>query len=151
MTVFQIWSSKWRHKMQTNVFQTMLVIIYWDFLTLYQIFLSPQVKGIVNISNKHFIYNFYQELPNILRLRILGKWNMLRRSQIFIDLDSSAQSSIKNENFVHRSEKLFKNWSLTFLVEHYFTLGLKFVSYILARIASGKRTLLLTCLRPPQN
>ena len=73
---------------------------------LYEIFLSPQVKGIVNISNKHVTYNLYQELPNILRLRILGKWNMLRRSQMFIDLDSSAQSSTKNENFVHRSEKL---------------------------------------------
>ena len=38
----------------------------------YQIFLSPQVRGIVNISNKHGKYEFPDELPNDLRLKILG-------------------------------------------------------------------------------
>ena len=47
---------------------TILVIIFWDILMFYQIFLSPQVKRIVIISNKNDIY----ELPNDLRLRILG-------------------------------------------------------------------------------
>ena len=35
-----------------------------------EIFLSPQVKQIVIISNKLGIY----ELPNDLRLKILGNW-----------------------------------------------------------------------------
>ena len=40
----------------------------------YQIFHSPQVKGIVIISNKHgSIYELPHELPNDLRLNILGK------------------------------------------------------------------------------
>ena len=38
----------------------------------YEIFLSPQVKQIVIISNKHGIYELPQELPNDLRLRKLG-------------------------------------------------------------------------------
>ena len=43
---------------------TILVIIFWDFLMFYQIFLLPQVKRIVIISNKHGMY----ELSNELRL-----------------------------------------------------------------------------------
>ena len=39
----------------------------------YQIFLSPQVKRIVIISNKHGIYELPQELLNDLRLRKLEK------------------------------------------------------------------------------
>ena len=38
----------------------------------FQIFLSPQVKRIVSISNKHGIYELLHELPNNLRLTILG-------------------------------------------------------------------------------
>ena len=44
-------------------------IVFEDFLILYQNFFSPQVKRSVIISNKHGLY----ELPNDLRLRILGK------------------------------------------------------------------------------
>ena len=38
-----------------------------------QVFLSPQVKQSVVISNKHGIYKVPHELPNDLRLKILGK------------------------------------------------------------------------------
>ena len=41
-------------------------------LMFYQIFLSPQVKRIVIISNKLGIYELPHELSNDLRLRILG-------------------------------------------------------------------------------
>ena len=37
----------------------------------YQIFLLPQVKQILIISNKHGIYELPHELPNDLRLRKL--------------------------------------------------------------------------------
>ena len=37
-----------------------------------QIFVSPQVKPCMIISNKHGIYEFPHELPNNLRLKILG-------------------------------------------------------------------------------
>ena len=46
-------------------------IVIWDFLILYQIFVSPQVEWSVIISNKHGIYELPQELPNDFRLRIL--------------------------------------------------------------------------------
>ena len=52
---------------------TILVIIFSDFLMFHQIFLSPQGKRIVIISNKHGIYELPQELLNDLRLRKLEK------------------------------------------------------------------------------
>ena len=51
---------------------TNLVIIFWDFLMFYQILLSPQVKRIVIISNKHGKYELPHELLNDLRLTKLG-------------------------------------------------------------------------------
>ena len=38
----------------------------------YKIFFSPQVKQSMIISNKHGIYELAHELPNDLRLGILG-------------------------------------------------------------------------------
>ena len=52
-----------------------VLLIRTLFLIFYQIFLSPQVKRIVIISNKHSIYELPNELPKDLR-----------RSQIFIEL-----------------------------------------------------------------
>ena len=52
---------------------TIMEIILWDFLMLYQIFLLPQVKRSAIISNKQGVYEVTQELPNDLRLRILEK------------------------------------------------------------------------------
>ena len=43
-----------------------------DFSLFYQIFLSPQVKPTVIISNKNGIYELSHELPNDLSLKILG-------------------------------------------------------------------------------
>ena len=51
---------------------TILPIIFWDILMFDKIFVSPQVKRIVIISNKHGIYELPHELPNDLRLRTLG-------------------------------------------------------------------------------
>ena len=39
---------------------------------LYQIFISPQVKQTAIISNKQVIYELPHQMPNDLRLRILG-------------------------------------------------------------------------------
>ena len=43
-------------------------IIFWDFLILYKILFSPQLKQSVIITNKQGVH----DLPNNLRLRILG-------------------------------------------------------------------------------
>ena len=53
-------------------FSTVMGIIFRDFLILYQVFFSPQVKQSVIISNKHGIYELPHELTNDLRLGILG-------------------------------------------------------------------------------
>ena len=51
---------------------TMSFIIFWDFSMFYQIFLSPQVKRWAIITYKYGIYELLHDLPNDLRLRILG-------------------------------------------------------------------------------
>ena len=51
---------------------TTIDIILSEFLMFHQFFLSPQVKGNLIISNKSGIYELPNELPNDLRLWILG-------------------------------------------------------------------------------
>ena len=52
----------------------------------YQIFLSRQVKLWAIITYKHGIYKLPHELPNDLRLRILGNWKKLENCLDFIEL-----------------------------------------------------------------
>ena len=49
-----------------------MFITFSDILIDKKIFFSPQVKRSMIISNKHGIYNLVHELPNDLRLKILG-------------------------------------------------------------------------------
>ena len=58
------------------------------FLVFCQIFLSPQVKRIAIIKNKHGMYELPHELPNDLTLRVLGN------SEIFI----TSKKLLKNRN-----------------------------------------------------
>ena len=51
---------------------TISFMIVWDFRMFNQIFFSPQVKQLVIVAYKHSIYELPHELPNNLRLRILG-------------------------------------------------------------------------------
>ena len=48
---------------------TIMGIIFWDLLILYQIFFSSQMKQSVIISNKHGMYKLLHELLNDLRLK----------------------------------------------------------------------------------
>ena len=48
-----------------------VVIIFWDFLIFDQIFISPQVKLSVIISNKDGLYESPHELRNKFRISIL--------------------------------------------------------------------------------
>ena len=54
--------------------RTYNMIMFWDYLIFYQIFLSLKVKRSVIISNKYGIYELPYELPNYLRLRVLGSY-----------------------------------------------------------------------------
>ena len=51
----------------------------------YQIFLLPQVKRCAIITYKHGIYELPHELPNNLRLRILGNLEILGKHLNFIE------------------------------------------------------------------
>ena len=91
-------------------------------------------------SNKRGIQELRHKLPNDLKLRIFGNQET-SRSQNFIELQPSAQSSSQNENFVDTSKKLLENRNSTFPIVRYFTTTLKFVSYVLARIAVKRENL----------
>ena len=52
----------------------------------YQISVSLQVKGTVIITNKHGIYELPHELPNDLKFRIFGNYEISRNQE---DLKSS--------------------------------------------------------------
>ena len=102
---------------------------------------APHVnKNITIASSCRTCYNLGR---NILRLfDVLPNFPFTtcetKRFQIFIELNPSAHSFSQNENFVNTSKKLFKNWNWTFLVVRHFTLALKFVLCILARIVASK-------------
>ena len=85
-----------------------------------QIFLSSQVIQSVIISNKHGLYEWPHELPNDLRLIILGNQEILEKSQDVVELRSSAQSSSQNENFLNTSKNPVKNRNRTFPIVPYF-------------------------------
>ena len=116
-----------------------MFIIFWEFLIVEQIFLSPQVKHSTIIL---FVKNWYLQVASGLKnYKILGK------SQNFIELLPSAYSSFQNKHFVSTSKKLLKNSNLTIPVEWtipYFTLKLQFVSNILWIIVYGDIFFLLT-------
>ena len=56
------------------------------FLIFDQILPSTQVKQSMIISNKHDVYEFSHELPNELRLRILGNYKISGKSQSVVEL-----------------------------------------------------------------
>ena len=51
-----------------NLVPAIILITFWDFLIFYRIFL----KWYAIVTDKHDIYELRQELPNNLRLIILG-------------------------------------------------------------------------------
>ena len=67
------------------------------------------MKQIVIISNKRGIYELLHALPNDLSRWALENWEISGKSQNFVELESSAQSSSQNANFVNTSQKLLKN------------------------------------------
>ena len=123
--------------------QTILFIIIWDFLTVEQTFLSPQMKRSMIISNKHGIYMLPYDLKKDVRMRILGNQEISGKSQNFKELLPNVWSPSRNGNLVSTIKNLLKNRNLTFPVVLYFTWELKFVSNILTSIFCRYSFLLL--------
>ena len=59
-------------KIKNTTVMIYIVVVFWDFLMFEQIFLSPQMKWRMIMSNKHGIYQLPDELPNNLRLKSYG-------------------------------------------------------------------------------
>ena len=70
MTVFNKFSCKSRHKTQKTLLQTIISIIFSDFLPFYQMLLSSQVTRCAIIADKYGIYELLQNLSNDLKVRI---------------------------------------------------------------------------------
>ena len=80
-----------KRKLFIKMQSTIMDIMFWDFLILYQTFLSLQVKRSVIISNRHGIYELPKggsECPHKKkkRLRILGNYERSGKSQNLIEL-----------------------------------------------------------------
>ena len=129
--------------------QTILFITIWDFLTVEQTFLSPQMKRSMIISNKHGIYMLPYDLKKDVRMRILGNQEISGKSQNFKELLPNVWSPSRNGNLVSTIKNLLKNRNLTFPVVLYFTWELKFVSNILTSIFCRYSFLLLTRSQTP--
>ena len=69
-----------------------VVIIFWNFLKFYQVFLSPQVKCSLIISKKWCIQVASWVAKNLM-LKNIGNYKILEKSQNYIELWSIAQSS----------------------------------------------------------
>ena len=114
-----------------NCETTIMVIIFWEFSVFNQIFLSPQVKWSVSISNKQGKYALLHELPNVRKLGNKEIW----KSQSSIEFQPSVQSPSQNENFFNANKKLVKNRNCTLPVVSYSTRRLEPASNISPMIA----------------
>ena len=61
------------------------------------------------ITYKHGTYELPHELPNNLRIRILGNQEISGKYLNFIEYQLNAKSSCRNESFVNTSRKVLKN------------------------------------------
>ena len=89
-------------------------------------------------SIANLVYELPYELPNDLRLRILGNKVTLGKSQIWVEIQSNTQSPFHNLNFGSSSQKTRKSRHQTFLVPSGFTGFLYFVPNTLPRIVGTK-------------
>ena len=78
-----------------------MVKIFWEFLVFDQIFLSPQVKQSVIISNKHAIYQLRKDIEILKSKEISIKYHN------FMQLWPHAQPSLQKENFLNTCNEDF--------------------------------------------
>ena len=118
----------WKCREQKEILQTILVIISWNF-SAGPIWNKKKRNSISSITN--LLYQLPHELPNDLRIRILGNLEILEKSQIRVEAKPSAYSPVQKLNFAIAVKNL-KKVDQTFLVPSYLTGFLFFVPYILS-------------------
>ena len=114
--------------------QTIMVIIFWELLMFDQIFLTPQVKRSVIISNKHGLYELlYTSVTGVAQqIQTQDPLKLVYTRKIPKPHKTIAQRSVPhpNKGFVNTSKKLLKNRNWTFPIASYFTWRLEFPSVI---------------------
>ena len=123
---------------------TTMVIIFWECLKFYQIFLLPQLKWSLIISNK-LVYTSC--LKSCWMTEDLGSWEIRKdQNNLKTSWNYNLVPSLQR-NFVNTSKRLLKNGNGTFAVVRYFTEKVEFFSNILSVVVSRNSVLLLTCSR----
>ena len=74
-----------------------------------KILISPQMNRCEVVPYKHGIYELPHELPNDLRLRKLGNYEILGECLNCIECPPSGKTPCQNNNFVTSSKKVTKN------------------------------------------
>ena len=127
--------------------QTIMVIIFWELLMFDQIFLTPQVKRSVIISNKHGLYELlYTSVTGVAQqIQTQDPLKLVYTRKIPKPHKTIAQRSVShpNKGFVNTSKKLLKNRNWTFPIASYFTWRLEFLCYILSMVASPHPSLFM--------
>ena len=124
--------------MQTYPQQTTIIVIkLWHFLIISLRSESPQVKRYLISSITNLVHELPYELPNDLRLRILGNQEILEKSQMWVETQPSAQSSFQKLNVDNSCQKGRKIRYCLFEVLSNFTVFLQLVPNILARIVEA--------------
>ena len=108
-------------------------------------------ERILIISIKYGIHELHLELLNALRLRILGNWEISRRSLNFIELQPSAERFSQNENSVNNSKKMLKNRNLTFHVKALFHTTTKFCLIYFGKDCLQKQHFASNSTKTPSN
>ena len=125
----------WKCREQKENFQTILMIIFWNFTIFYYRSDSPQVKGNLISSMAKLVYKLPQELQNDLRLRISG-------SQEILEKYAQCIVSLPELRLCKQQLKTRKNRCQTFLFLSSFTGLLHFVLNILFGFVEYKESAL---------
>ena len=97
-------------RVRKEIFQTILTTIFWNFSIFYHRPDQPQVKRKVVATTTSLVYGFSHELPNNLRLRILGNKEILGKSLIWFEKGQVSLPEIKlwNSNQKSRHNQISK-------------------------------------------
>ena len=111
---------------------TILVIIFWHFLIIQLRSESPQVKRYLISGITNSVHELSHELPNDLSLSILGNQKILEKCQMWVETQTSVQSSFQKLNVDKICQKTRKIRYYIFDVLSNFTVFLYFLPNILS-------------------
>ena len=100
----EIWIIIGRVESKNNV-QTIPVMIFWLLMIILLWSESPQLKWYFVLRITNLVHKRTRELPNDLRLRILGNFKIVEKSQIWVETQLSCQSSFHKLNVGNSCQK----------------------------------------------